>query len=192
MKIIGVTGNSGSGKSTICNILKEEYNAEIIDADEVAKKLSKKGTMYMKSIVEYFGPDVVTKSGSLNRKKLANIIYEDDKKREKLNKFTFIYVVDEIKSNINKLNSAKLIVIDAPLLFESDLDKICDFVIGVIAEEQTKIERICKRDKIEEEIAKKRLAVQSQDKFIIENSDYIIENNKDINKIKKELEKIMK
>ncbi len=192
MKIIGVTGSSGSGKSTVCKILEEKYGAKIIDADKIAKKLSKKGTMYMKSIVEYFGPDIVTKSGALNRKKLADIIYEDDEKREKLNKFTFIYVVDEIKNNINQLTKNELIVIDAPLLFESDLDKVCDFVIGVVAKEEKKIQRICQRDNISEEDALKRLAVQCKDEYLEENADYIIENNSNVSKIEKELEKMGK
>ena len=103
MKIIGVTGSSGAGKDTLCEILENKYNAEIVDADKIARELSKKGTMYLQSIVESFGSGIVDRKGELNRKKLASIIYEDDKKREELNKLTFIYVVDEIKKRINKI-----------------------------------------------------------------------------------------
>lgn len=191
MKIIGVTGSSGSGKTTICDILKNEYNAEIIDADKIAKKLSKKGTMYLNSIVEYFGADIINEKGELKRKELASIIYEDDTKREELNKLTFIYVVDEIKNCINKLKNKKLIVIDAPLLFESDLDKICDSVIGVIASEQEKIERICARDNITKDEAKKRLDIQKDNKYIEENADYIIYNDENIIRLKEEIKKLM-
>ena len=84
MKIIGVTGSSGAGKTEACKIIVKNNDAEIIDADEVAKKLSKKGTMYLNSIIDSFGEDIVYKNGALNRKKLANMIYEDDKKREQL------------------------------------------------------------------------------------------------------------
>ena len=103
MKIIGVTGSSGAGKDTLCEILENKYNAEIVDADKIAKELSKKGTMYLKSIVDCFGSKIVNRQGELNRKKLASIIFEDEKKREELNKLTFIYVVDEIKRRISKL-----------------------------------------------------------------------------------------
>ena len=97
MKIIGVAGNSGAGKTTVCNILKEKYAAHIIDADEIAKKLSKKGTMYLQSIVEYFGHDIIDNRGELKRKELANLIYENEEKRNGLNELTFNYVVREIK-----------------------------------------------------------------------------------------------
>lgn len=155
MKIIGITGSSGAGKTTICGILNKKYSAYIIDADEIARKLSKKGSMYLDSIVEYFGTDILDNSGELKRKELADIIYNDDEKRERLNNITFMYVVKEIKNNINKLKDKELIVIDAPLLFESNLDKICDIVIGVIASKEDKIKRICNRDNISEETARK-------------------------------------
>ena len=77
MKIIGVTGSSGAGKDTLCEILENKYEAEIVDADKIAKELSKKGTMYLQSIVESFGSGIVDRKGELNRKKLASIIYED-------------------------------------------------------------------------------------------------------------------
>ena len=172
MKIIGVTGSSGAGKDTLCEILENKYNAEIVDADKIARELSKKGTMYLQSIVESFGSGIVDRKGELNRKKLASIIYEDDKKREELNKLTFIYVVDEIKKRINKIKK-KIIVVNAPLLFESNLDQVCDFVIAIIAERKVQIERIMKRDNIQEDEAEKRLNMQNTDDFYIENADYI-------------------
>ncbi len=190
MKIIGITGSSGSGKTTLCNILKDKYKAEVINADMVAKELTQKPTMYLNCIIDYFGTNIIYKNGSLNRKKLANIIYDDVDKREELNKLTFLYVVDEIKKKINGLNTKKLIVIDAPLLFESNLNQICDFVICIISDNETKLKRICKRDNIDIEIAIKRLTAQKQDEFYKENSDYIIDNNNEIKDTEKQLEKI--
>ncbi len=189
MKIIGVTGSSGAGKDTLCEILENKYNAEIVDADKIARELSKKGTMYLQSIVESFGSGIVDRKGELNRKKLASIIYEDDKKREELNKLTFIYVVDEIKKRINKIKK-KIIVVNAPLLFESNLDQVCDFVIAVIAERKVQIERIMKRDNIKADEAEKRLNMQNTDEFYIENADYIIHNKGDIKDIEKQLKNI--
>ena len=189
MKIIGVTGSSGAGKDTLCEILENKYNAEIVDADKIARELSKKGTMYLQSIVESFGSGIVDRKGELNRKKLASIIYEDDKKREKLNKLTFIYVVDEIKKRINKIKK-KIIVVNAPLLFESNLDQVCDFVIAIIAERNVQIERIMKRDNIKADEAEKRLNMQNTDEFYIENADFIIHNKGDIKDIEKQLKDI--
>lgn len=190
MKIIGVTGKSGAGKTTICNILKEKYSAFIIDADAVAKRLSKKGTLYLNAIVDYFGEEILDNSGELKRKELASLIYKDEEKRNALNTLTFTYVVNEIKCIINKLKDKELIVIDAPLLFESNLDEICDLIIGVIASEEEKIKRICERDNISEDIAKKRLSIQKSDDFIKDKVDYVIHNVSNIKKLEEEIEKL--
>lgn len=189
MKIIGVTGSSGSGKDSICKIIEREYNAEIVDADKIAKELSKKGTMYLNSIIDCFGTEIIDKKGELNRKKLANIIFEDENKREELNKLTFIHVVDEIQKRIKRMRR-KIIVINVPLLFESNLDKICDFVIAVISDKDKQIERIMKRDNITRESAEKRIKAQNTNEFFKENADYIIYNNDEIEDMTKQLSKI--
>ena len=189
MKIIGITGSSGAGKDTVCAILEEKYNAEIVDADKIAKELSKKGTMYLKSIVNCFGSGIIDNKGELNRKKLANIIFEDEAKREELNKLTFIHVVDEIKKRINHLKK-KIIVVNAPLLYESNLNQICDFVIAVIADRNKQINPVMKRDGITKEEAEKRLNAQNSNEFFTENAEYIIYNNEDIKNIEEQIAKI--
>ena len=189
MKIIGVTGSSGAGKDTLCEILENKYNAEIVDADKIARKLSKKGTMYLKSIIDCFGSNIINRQGELNRKKLASIIFEDEKKREELNRLTFIYVVDEIKRQINKLKK-DIIVVNAPLLFESNLNQICDFVIAIIADKDVQIERIMKRDGLSKEEAEKRINMQNTNEFFEENADYIIYNKESLKDIEKQLKKI--
>lgn len=191
MKIIGVTGTSGAGKTTLCEILNRQYGAYIIDADQIAKRLSKKGTMYLNAIVECFGEDILNREGELRRKELANLIYNDEGKRSQLNGLTFMYVVQEIKEKIDALRE-DCIVIDAPLLFESKLDQICDFVIGVIAKEEEKIERICKRDGISKEMAKKRLSIQMEEKELSKKADYIIVNDGNVENLEKEIEKVWK
>ncbi len=191
MKIIGVTGTSGAGKTTLCEILNRQYGAYIIDADQIAKRLSKKGTMYLNAIVECFGDGILNQEGELRRKELANLIYNDEGKRSQLNGLTFMYVVQEIKEKIDALRE-DCIVIDAPLLFESKLDQICDFVIGVIAKEEEKIERICKRDGISKEMAKKRLSIQMEEKELSKKADYIIVNDGNVENLEKEIEKVWK
>lgn len=190
MKIIGITGNSGSGKSTVCTHIANKINAQVIDADKIAKELSKKGGIYFESIVAQFGEDVLNKKGELDRRKLADMIYKDDKKKEELNQLTFIYVVEEIKRRINKIEN-KFILLDAPLLFESNLDQVCDFTIAVIASEDIKIERICKRDNISKEKAKLRLNIQNSNEYFTENADYVITNNtEDIEDVDEQISKI--
>ncbi len=189
MKIIGVTGSSGAGKNVVCEIIEKKYESEIIDADKIAKELSKKGTMYLNSIVERFGTGIVNKKGELNRKKLADIIFEDDTKREQLNELTFVYVVDAIQKKITTIKK-KVIVINAPLLFESNLDKVCDFVIAVIADKKIQLERIQDRDGLKEETAKKRINAQKSNEFFKEKADYIVKNNGDLEDLEKQIIKI--
>lgn len=187
MKIIGVTGTSGVGKTTVCEILNKKFNAFIIDADEVARELSKKGNMYLYAIAEYFGQDILDSDGNLKRKELASLIYNDKAKREALNSITFEFVVEEIKRRVNLAKEEDIIVIDAALLFESKLNEACDIVLGIIADEAQKIERIHKRDNITEEMAKKRIAVQITDEELLKKADYVITNTGDIQILEKDV-----
>lgn len=191
MKIIGVTGTSGAGKTTVCKMIAENFDAEIIYSDKVARELSKKGTLYLESIVNNFGEEILNSKGGLNRKKLANIIYTDHSKKEQLNQLTFMYVCDEIKKRISKIDKKEVIILDVPLLFESKLDQVCDFTIAIIAKEEVKIKRICERDNISKEEAILRLHAQNSNEFFMEYADYVIHNNsEDIKDIKKQIDKI--
>ena len=183
MKIIGITGASGSGKTTTSEILNKREDAKIIDADKVAKSLNIPGTDYMNDIRNVFGEKVLLENGHLNRKELAKIIYSDKKARENLNSLTFKYVVDEILKTIEKYKETDInfIIVDAPLLIESGLNKYCDFVIALIADDNLKIKRICKRDNIDKETAIKRLKIQHDNSYYIDNSDFYIENTEDYN-----------
>lgn len=191
MKVIGITGSSGSGKTTLSKILNERDDVKVIDADKVVRELSVPGTEYLNAIKETFGQDVFLDDGNLNRKKLAKKIYNDNVARENLNKLTFNYVVKEIISRIISISSeeVKFAIIDAPLLFESNLDRCCDYVIALIADFDLKVRRICKRDNIDEETAKSRLNIQNKDSFYIEKSDFVIHNSENSD-LKAEIEKI--
>lgn len=189
--IIGITGSSGAGKSTICELLEEKYDVKIINADKIAKKLSKKGTNYIIDIIAKFGKDIVDEDGELKRKKLAEIIYNDPKKRMELNKCTFKYIRKEIEKQI-KEQKGKTIIIDAPLLFESELNKLCDKVIGIVSAKELQIERIVARDNIDYEQAEKRLKAQSSNDFYKEKCDIIIENDNNMQCLKDKIQEIDK
>lgn len=180
MNIIGITGSSGAGKSTICEILQQKYDVKVINADKIARKLSKGGTNYIEEIAQRFGRDILDEEGELKRKKLAEIIYTDPEKRKQLNKCTFKYIKKEIEKEIREEKSASVIMIDAPLLYECELDKLCDHVIGVISKRELQIERIVARDNVDYEHAERRLDAQENNEFYISKCDEIIENNNDI------------
>lgn len=175
-KVIGITGNSGSGKTTATAILKKLCDAEVIDADKVVRELSVPGTKYLDAIKEKFGESVFLEDGTLNRKALAEKIYNSKEDLEVLNGLTFKYVVEEIKFRIEESKS-EIIVLDAPLLFESGLDENCTAVIGLTAPFELKVERIVKRDGISEETAYSRINIQAKDEFYLNKADVVIENN---------------
>lgn len=188
MTVVGITGTSGSGKSTVAGIIQQNYNAQIIDADQIAKELTQQDTEYLRKITKTFGEEIL-ENGKLNRKKLADIIFSDKKQKEKIDKLTQKYVVDEIKKQV-KESKNKLVLLDVPLLFETKLNEICDITIGVITDKKQKIERICKRDNIEEKQALARLSNQKDDKFFSNNCDYIVKNCKE-EELKEEIRKIL-
>ena len=175
-KVIGITGNSGSGKTTATKILKRLCDVEVIDADKVVRELSVPGTKYLDAIKEKFGESVFLEDGTLNRKALAEKIYNSKEDLEVLNGLTFKYVVEEIKFRIEESKS-EIIVLDAPLLFESGLDENCTAVIGLTAPFELKVERIVKRDGISEETAYSRINIQAKDEFYLNKADVVIENN---------------
>lgn len=177
MKIIGITGNSGSGKSTISKLISKNYEAKIIDADKIAKEMTNNNGEYLQAIRQAFGNNVI-KNNELDRKKLADIVFLNRTEKEKLDGLTFEYVVEEIKKELeaNQNLDYQYIILDVPLLFESKLDKLCDYTIGVIANKTEKIKRICKRDKLSKEKALQRLNSQPNDEFFTKNCNTVINN----------------
>lgn len=191
MKIIGVTGSSGAGKTTLSKILNEREDVIVIDADKVVREMSVPGTKYLNSIKDTFGNEILLENGYLNRKALANKIYNDNSAREKLNALTFKYVVDEILQRIKNIKDEKIqiVVIDAPLLFEAGLEKCCDSVVALIADKELKIKRICQRDNIDEKTAESRLNIQQDDSYYTKRANYVIVNKENYD-LKAEIDKI--
>ena len=186
--ILGITGSSGAGKSTVCEILERKYSSQTINADKIAKQLSKQGTSYLQEIVQNFGNDILLKNGELDRRKLANIIYSNSSKRDELNNITFKYIKDEIKEQIAKSDN-NIIAIDAPLLLEANLQKICDKTIAVISKDRNlQIKRIIKRDNIDKEHAIARLNAQHPNEFYIQNCDNTLINDETL---EQQIEKLL-
>ena len=173
MRIIGITGGSGAGKSTVAKIF-ESMGAEVADADEIYRRVTGKGSASLCEIKKVW-PEAV-KNGELDRKVLAAIVFNSEAELHKLNSITHKYVIDEIKAMIEK-STAEIFVIDAIALFESGLFRLCHKTLAVVAQKGTRVARIMARDGLAESEALMRINAQKSDTFFTENADYTIEND---------------
>lgn len=177
MKIIGLTGQTGAGKSTVCLAL-EKKGYFHIDADKVYWSLLSAGSSLLQDLKTAFGDDVLFSDGTLNKKALAKKAFANEENTDLLSRITHPAVISEIeriiKSKENENYSGMLI--DAIGLFESGASEICDFTVAVVAPSDIRLKRIMKRDNISEEEALLRINAQKDEKFFKENADYIIRN----------------
>lgn len=173
--IIGLTGQSGAGKTTVCDTFKS-LGFQIINADLVSKYITENSKACIDELKTAFGEEYI-ENGVLNRRKMGSLVFADREKLDKLMEITFPYIIDEISRQIANIGNNKMIVVDAPTLFESGLNKSCDEIVSVISDKALRLDRIMKRDKISKEEAEKRFSSQLSEKFFKENSDFIIENN---------------
>ena len=153
--IIGITGNSGSGKTTVANML-AAMGGYAIDADTIAHRVMEPDQSAYKKIVAAFGPDILGCGGKIDRKKLGTVVFADEKKRTQLESIVHPLVIDEILEEIACADSA-FVVVDAVLLVESGLHRHCDAVWLITAPEEDRQMRIIARDDLSREAAKARM-----------------------------------
>lgn len=178
MVIFGITGGSGTGKTTVSKML-ADCGVHIIDTDVIARRVVAVGSECLKELVAHFGDVILNKDGSLDRKCLASIAFSDEKNTRALNNITHKYIKLEVLDNINNTR-CDFIGIDGAVIIGSNIEPICEFVVSVLADRDVRIERIKARDGISDVQALQRINAQKNDKFYIENSKYIIYNNGDI------------
>ena len=196
--VLGLTGQSGSGKSTVCKLLRKRCPEDLvfIDCDLVARQVVEPGTRCLEEIGSVFSPyadgSLLLENGGLNRRKLGGIVFTNKELLQKLNDTIFPYIREEIDRQIELLlPQYRLVILDAPTLFESGADSRCEKIVSVIAPHTQRVQRICKRDGITEEAAKARLASQYDDRFYIRQSDFVISNSRDIPYIQQQLDRML-
>jgi dephospho-CoA kinase len=191
--IIGITGSIGSGKTTTAKIF-SKYHFIRIDADEIGHDIIKKSSVAYKKILKEFGNGIIGKSKNINRKKLGNVVFNDDKKLKKLNSITHPIIINGIKNQIKKIKqkcggNAK-IVVDAPLLLETETKNLVDKIIVVKSNKENILKRLNKRypkEKIE-----KILNLQMPLDKKLEYADFVVDNDKDLRHLEKQVDYIIK
>ena len=191
-KIIGLTGQSGSGKSTVALVMKK-YGCEIIDADKLARKAVEKGSTCLLQLQSVFGNDIVDNDGDLIRSELAKRAFSSPEKTQLLNSITHPWIIAQTLREIKKFADMgkRNIVFDAPLLFESNMDAVCDEIIAVVAPESVRLSRILKRDGISENEARLRIKSQKDQDYYTKNADHIIDGTDSIAVIDSKVREIL-
>lgn len=173
-KLIGLTGQSGAGKSTVSAVF-AECGATVIDADAIVSQLYTAGSPCLKTLAAQFGADILFSNGTLNRQTLAARAFSSADNTALLGKLVHPFVTARL---FELLRGAEgVVVFDAPQLFEAGADVICDCVIAVLADDEVRLGRILSRDSITAEQAKQRMSAQLSEAFFREHSDFFIENN---------------
>ena len=176
--VIGLTGQTGAGKSTVSKVFVQN-GFRLIDADAISRHVVARGSHCLADLQECFTDAILTPDGELDRKVMASIAFSDHRKLEMLNTIMYPYIVGEILRMIHRFSQQnhKLILLDAPTLFESRADDFCDLIISVVAKPELRMQRIMERDHISEKAAQQRMEMQLTEDFFRLHSDTVLENN---------------
>lgn len=198
VKVVGLTGGIGTGKSTAAEYLKSKGFAHI-DADQIGRDITADGSPMLPVLNSIFGPvgefgvegiDILRENGSLDRKALASIVFTDMDKKLKLDEVMFKAIIAETERlmEVYSHEDPVGILIDAPLLFEAGLDKKCDLILLIVADMDVRIHRVCARDGATEQEVRNRINSQMSDEEKIARSDVIVDNSGSLEQLQEQLE----
>lgn len=195
MLIVGLTGGIVSGKTTIAKMF-QELGAQVIDADEIARKVVRPGEKAWQGIVEYFGPEILRDDLEINRKKLADIVFSNKEKLAVLNSITHPEITLMIKKQINQLKSKCqkdiICIVEAPLLFEAHLEDMMDKIIVVYLNREEQLKRLLLRNNLTREEAIQRIESQMPLEEKLSRADYVIDNCFSLQQTKKKVLQVWK
>ncbi len=192
MKVIGLTGSIGTGKSSVSKILNEDYNIPIIDADKISKEAVEKGSIGLSKIKDTFGSDYILNNGELNRPKMASLVFNDEKARLALNNIVHPLVTYKYNKLVNKYRQEdeKYVIYDCPLLIEEKLTNMVDVVMLVYTSLDIQIDRIMKRDNVKKEQALMRIKAQMPTQEKMKYANILVDNSFDFEELKNRINKI--
>lgn len=173
--VVGITGQTGAGKSTVVKTLAQN-GWLILDADAIAREVVNPGTPCLEALTKRFSPTILFPDGSLNRQELADMAFATPEDTAALNAIVHPAVIEVMMQALETTNSP-VAVIDAPLLFQAGLDRICDQTIAVTAPAALRLRRICERDGITEAQAHARMNAQPDEDYYRSKADTVLTND---------------
>lgn len=194
MKVIGITGGVGAGKSTVLSLLKEHFNAYVIQADKVAKDTMKKQERGFLQVVDMFSEDILDSTGEIDRAKLADIVFANENKRMVLNSIIHPLVKRIILEKINELRiqgQYEYVFVEAALLIEDHYNVICDQLWYIYAPEEVRRTRLKETRGYSEEKIAEIFASQLTDDEFRKNCSCVIDNSKNVENILHQLKKYL-
>jgi dephospho-CoA kinase len=195
MRIVGLTGGIGSGKSTVTDYLISK-GFYVLDADKIAREIVLPGSDMLIELSSVFGKEILQEDGSLDRKKLGKIVFSDAGKKETLDRLMHTRILELIHERILRLREeqehAKVVFIDAPLLFETGLSKSTDEIWVIDADDETRICRIMARDGLQREEILKRIESQMTREEKNSRADVILDNTGEPEALYRQIDELLK
>ena len=191
MKVIGLTGGIGSGKSTVSQFL-AELGAVIIDADKVGHEAFKPDTKLWREVVAAFGKQILTPNGDIDRKKLGEIVFGNSESLSRLNQIMHPRIYDMVKAQIKdyRRQGMGVVVLEAPLLVEAGWASLVDEVWVTVASEPTVLSRIKERTGLSEPEALARIQSQLSSAERVRHADVVINTDCDLDELRARVEKL--
>lgn len=195
MRIVGLTGGIGSGKSTVTDYLISK-GFHVLDADKIAREIVMPGSDMLIELASVFGEGILQEDGSLDRKQLGDMVFSDAEKKKILDRLMHTRILELIHERIlqfrEETEHAKVIFIDAPLLFETGLSKSADEIWVIDADDETRIRRIMARDGLEREEILKRFQSQMTREEKNSRADVILDNTGDHDALYRQIDELLK
>lgn len=194
MKIIGITGGVGAGKTQILEYLNNKYGATICQADKVGKKLQKRGGACFDAIVEHFGEEILDEKGELDRERLAGIVFSNQEELEVLNGIVHPAVKEEIRKKIahEERKHTNIFVVESALLIEDHYDEICDELWYIYVEDEIRRNRLHFSRGYDEQKIDEIIKAQLPKEMFLKNCDRVIDNSGVFAETMMQLDKIIK
>ncbi len=180
MKVYGITGGAGTGKSEVIKMLQQNFGGCVIMSDEVARELMQKGNISYQLIVEYFGRDILMDDGEIDRKKLADHVFNNKEALEKLNSMTHPYVKDEIRKLIAEAEASgecRFVALESAILLECGYEDICDEFWYVYTKPEIRRQRMKETRNYSGEKVDSVMRNQQPDEVFFEQCSFVIKNN---------------